>query len=225
MVHRKQPGGALLSEEGTSSAALSSPPKRRSRASFKATKLPYSLSQLILQAVETCSARKGLSLAALKKHLAETGYNVHKNNSRLKRELTNLVSHGLLTRVSGTTGATGSFKRSRPRKKTGKPEPEKKKAVVAKKSPRANKEPHKQQQQPVNKPKNLHRQSTANAGGKKNQLKNHPAGSNRNVPAKGARRKSTPRLDFTVKYPSAGTAAFKFLRHSVKAEAAPSDAQ
>ncbi|XP_060094753.1 histone H1t-like [Heteronotia binoei] len=193
MVNGKQLDDSLLSEEGASgSATPASPvPKKRGRicSSYKAMKPPYSLSQLILQAFETCSARKGLSLAGLKKHLAEIGYNVHRHNSRLKRELNNLVSHGLLTRVSGTSGASGSFRFSGQMKKTGKSEPDKKeKAVAAKKSPKMNREQKKAQKQqpPINKSKNLQRK---NSGGK-NQPNNHPKGSNRNASGvKGRRRK------------------------------------
>ncbi|XP_048343223.1 testis-specific H1 histone-like [Sphaerodactylus townsendi] len=192
MAQGEQLGDALLVEEETSRAVLSTSPKKRgkSSASYKATKLPYSLSQLILQAVESCAGRKGLSLPALKKQLTEAGYNLRRNSRRLKRELNTLVSHGLLTRVAGTTGASESFKA----KKAGKSEPGKKTkaAAAAKKSPKVNREPPKKKAQkkqaPANKPRNLHRRSTANSG-KKNPLNSHPAGSNRSAPVKRTRRK------------------------------------
>lgn len=196
MVNGKQVGGALLSEEGTSGTTRASPglPEKRgkTRASDKARKSPYSLSQQILQAFESCTARKGFSVVALKKHLAETGYNAHRHNSRLKRELNSLVSHGLLTRVSGTSGASGSFRFNRQGGKTGKSEPEKRKkaATTAQISPRVNREPPKaQRKQPqANKPKRQ-RKSAANPG-KKSQRNSRFAGSNRDVQRKkGARRK------------------------------------
>uniref|UniRef100_A0A8C5T1R1 H15 domain-containing protein n=1 Tax=Laticauda laticaudata TaxID=8630 RepID=A0A8C5T1R1_LATLA len=49
------------------------------------------------------------SLAALKKSLAASGYDVEKNNSRLKLVLRSLVTKGMLLQIKGT-GASGSFK-------------------------------------------------------------------------------------------------------------------
>ncbi|ETE65548.1 Histone H1.4, partial [Ophiophagus hannah] len=55
------------------------------------------------------SARGGISLAALKKSLAASGYDVEKNNSRIKLGLKSLVTKGTLLQTKGT-GASGSFK-------------------------------------------------------------------------------------------------------------------
>ena len=49
------------------------------------------------------------SLAALKKALAAAGYDVEKNNSRIKLGLKSLVGKGTLVQTKGT-GASGSFK-------------------------------------------------------------------------------------------------------------------
>lgn len=122
------------------------------------SRLSGSLSQLILQAFESCAnARKILSLLAIKKSLTEAGYAMTKNNQRLKRELCNLVSHGLLIRVSGS-GASGSFRlNSSQARRSGRAEPgQKKKAMTPKKSPARKREPQKKprkKQPAVSKPK------------------------------------------------------------------------
>jgi histone H1/5 len=67
------------------------------------------VSELIVQAVSSSTERSGVSLAALKKVLAATGYDVDKNNSRIKLGLKSLVSKGTLVQTRGT-GASGSFK-------------------------------------------------------------------------------------------------------------------
>ncbi|KAK2544222.1 hypothetical protein Q9966_002223 [Columba livia] len=83
--------------------------------------------------------RKGLSLAALKKALAAGGYDVEKNNSRIKLGLKSLVSKGTLVQTKGT-GASGSFRLS---KKPGevKEKPLKKRAAAAKPKKPAAKKP------------------------------------------------------------------------------------
>ncbi|XP_008634874.1 PREDICTED: histone H1.11L [Corvus brachyrhynchos] len=109
--------------------------------------------QLITKAVSASQERKGLSLAALKKALAAGGYDVEKNNSRIKLALKTLVGKGILVQTRGV-GASGSFRLSKkpgeakkvPKKKTSATKPKKpaakkpttaaKKAVAAKKSPK-----------------------------------------------------------------------------------------
>ncbi|XP_009584580.1 PREDICTED: histone H1, partial [Fulmarus glacialis] len=49
-----------------------------------------SVTELITKAVSASKERKGLSLAALKKALAAGGYDVEKNNSRIKLGLKSL---------------------------------------------------------------------------------------------------------------------------------------
>ncbi|XP_063785930.1 histone H1B-like [Pseudophryne corroboree] len=68
-----------------------------------------SVSELILRAVAASKERSGVSLAAMKKALAAGGYDVEKNNSRIKVGVKGLVTKGTLTQVKGT-GASGSFK-------------------------------------------------------------------------------------------------------------------
>ncbi|XP_029418842.1 histone H1t-like, partial [Nannospalax galili] len=67
-----------------------------------------SVSRLIPEAWSSSLERADTSLAALKKALA-AGYDVDKNNSRIKLGLKSLVSKGTLVQTKGT-GAAGSFK-------------------------------------------------------------------------------------------------------------------
>ncbi|KAL2791407.1 histone H1.2 [Daubentonia madagascariensis] len=102
------------------------------------------VSELITKAVAASKERSGVSLAALKKALAAAGYDVEKNNSRIKLGLKSLVSKGTLVQTKGT-GASGSFKLNKkatsaevkPKaKKTGAAKP-KKPAGAAKKPKKA----------------------------------------------------------------------------------------
>ncbi|NP_001243880.1 histone H1t [Equus przewalskii] len=79
-----------------------------------------SVSKLITEALSVSQERAGMSLAALKKALAAAGYDVEKNNRRIKLGLKSLVSKGTLVQTRGT-GASGSFKLS----KKATPEPAK----------------------------------------------------------------------------------------------------
>lgn len=125
-------------------ASTAKAPKKKSAS--KAKKAGPSVSDLILKSVAASNERKGVSLAALKKALAGGGYDVEKNNSRVKLALKALVKKGSLVQTKGT-GASGSFKVSKggavkkpvnkPEVKAKKPAPKKpaKKAVKAKKAP------------------------------------------------------------------------------------------
>ncbi|KAK1328815.1 hypothetical protein QTO34_010984 [Cnephaeus nilssonii] len=85
--------------------------KKPAKAAATARKKPAgpSVSELLVQAVAASKERSGVSLAALKKALAAAGYDVDKNNSRIKLGLKSLVSKGTLLQTKGT-GASGSFK-------------------------------------------------------------------------------------------------------------------
>lgn len=72
----------------------------------------FSVSKLIPEALSMSQERAGMSLAALKKALAAAGYDVEKNNSRIKLALKRLVNKGVLVQTKGT-GASGSFKLSK----------------------------------------------------------------------------------------------------------------
>ncbi|XP_004717868.1 histone H1.5 isoform X2 [Echinops telfairi] len=94
----------------------------------KATGPP--VSELITKAVSASKERNGLSLAALKKALAAGGYDVEKNNSRIKLGLKSLVNKGILVQTKGT-GASGSFKLNK-KAGSGEVKPKAKKTGAAK---------------------------------------------------------------------------------------------
>lgn len=71
-----------------------------------------SVSKLITEALSVSQERAGMSLTALKKALSAAGYDVEKNNSRIKLGLKGLVSKGILVQTRGI-GASGSLKLSK----------------------------------------------------------------------------------------------------------------
>lgn len=120
-------------------ATTAKAPKKKSAAKLR--KSGPSVSDLILKAVSASNERKGVSLSALKKALSNGGYDVERNNSRVKIALKALVKKGSLVQTKGT-GASGSFKVSKggavkkPAKKSDvkakKPAPKKPAAKAAK---------------------------------------------------------------------------------------------
>ncbi|KAF4070257.1 hypothetical protein AMELA_G00292980 [Ameiurus melas] len=118
-------------------AAPAKAPKKK--AVSKAKKAGPSVGELIVKAVSSSKERSGVSLAALKKALAAGGYDVDKNNSRVKLAVKGLVTKGTLVQTKGT-GASGSFKLAK--KQTEAKKPVKKAAPKAKK-PAAAKKPKK----------------------------------------------------------------------------------
>ncbi|NXU98583.1 H110 protein, partial [Cettia cetti] len=119
--------------------AAAKKPKKTASGSKARKPAGPSVTELITKAVSASKERKGLSLAALKKALAAGGYDVEKNNSRIKLGLKSLVSKGTLVQTKGT-GASGSFRLS---KKTGevKEKAPKKRAAAAKPKKPAAKKP------------------------------------------------------------------------------------
>ncbi|KAG7246121.1 hypothetical protein CRUP_000275, partial [Coryphaenoides rupestris] len=81
----------------------------KKKTAAKPRKAGPSLGDLIVKVVSASKERNGLSLPALKKRLAADGYDVEKNNSRVKIALKNLLKKGTLVNSKGT-GASGSFK-------------------------------------------------------------------------------------------------------------------
>ncbi|XP_016385100.1 histone H1-like [Sinocyclocheilus rhinocerous] len=96
----------------TAPAPAAAPAKAQKKKAAKAKKPGPSVSDLIVKAVGASNERRGVSLAALKKALAGGGYDVEKNNSRVKIALKSLVKKGALVQTKGT-GASGSFKVSK----------------------------------------------------------------------------------------------------------------
>jgi len=117
-------------------AAPAKAPKKKS--TVKAKKVGPGVGELIVSTVSASKERSGVSLAALKKALAAGGYDVEKNNSRVKTAIKSLVTKGTLVQVKGT-GASGSFKLNKQQAETKK-KPVKKAAPKAKK-PAAAKKP------------------------------------------------------------------------------------
>ncbi|XP_059966471.1 histone H1.4-like [Mesoplodon densirostris] len=110
-------------------SAEKTPVKEKARKSAGAVKRKTSrppVSELITKAVAASKECSGVSLAALKKALAAGGYDVEKNNSRIKLGLKSLVSKGTLVQTKGT-GASGSFKLNK-KSDTGEAKPKAKKA-------------------------------------------------------------------------------------------------
>ncbi|KAM4691998.1 histone H1-like [Rhinophrynus dorsalis] len=91
-----------------------------------------SISELIVKAVSASKERSGVSLAALKKTLAAGGYDVEKNNSRLKLALKALVTKETLIQLKGS-GASGSFKLNKKQLESKKAAAKKKEATKPKK--------------------------------------------------------------------------------------------
>ncbi|CAH2296647.1 histone H1-like [Pelobates cultripes] len=142
------------------SAAKKKQPKKATALKSRSVKSGPSVSELIVKAVSASKERSGVSLAALKKALAATGYDVEKNNSRLKLAVKSLVTKETLTQVKGS-GASGSFKlnkkqvesnekaakkeakpkKAAPKKATKSPKKSKKAPAGVKKSPKKAKKP------------------------------------------------------------------------------------
>ncbi|KAM4619869.1 histone H1-like [Polymixia lowei] len=141
-------------------APAPAPAKAPKKKAPRPKKAGPSVGELIVKAVSASKERSGVSLAALKKALAAGGYDVEKNNSRVKIAVKSLVTKGTLVQTKGT-GASGSFKMNKkvdaPAKKPAKkaaPKAKKpaakkatpkkaapKKAAAAKKSPKKAKKP------------------------------------------------------------------------------------
>lgn len=66
------------------------------------------VSKLIFQVVASTEKRSGVSLQALKKSVAATGYSLEKRKNHFKRVLRALVAKGLLRKLTGR-GLTGSY--------------------------------------------------------------------------------------------------------------------
>ncbi|CAL8289011.1 unnamed protein product [Boreogadus saida] len=116
--------------------AVASPAKAtKKKPAARPKRVGPSVSDLIVKAVAASKERSGVSLPALKKTLAADGYDVEKNNSRVKAAVRSLVTKGTLLQAKGT-GASGSFKISKEAKK---PAVAKKAAAPKAKKPAAKK--------------------------------------------------------------------------------------
>ncbi|CAL8385551.1 unnamed protein product [Gadus morhua 'NCC'] len=108
---------AKMVEVAPTAAAAAAPAKAtKKKPAAKPKKVGPSVGELIVEAVSASKERSGVSLPALKKSLAAAGYDVEKNNSRVKVAVKSLVAKGTLIQTKGT-GASGSFKVSKEAKK------------------------------------------------------------------------------------------------------------
>uniref|UniRef100_A0A3B3QVT6 Histone H1 n=1 Tax=Paramormyrops kingsleyae TaxID=1676925 RepID=A0A3B3QVT6_9TELE len=107
-----------MSEAAPAPAAAAPAKAPKKKAAAKPKKAGPSVGELIVKAVSASKEKNGLSLAALKKALAAGGYDVEKNNSRVKLALKGLVTKGTLLQTKGT-GASGSFKLNKKQVESG----------------------------------------------------------------------------------------------------------
>ncbi|XP_062866189.1 histone H1-like [Trichomycterus rosablanca] len=113
------------------SSAPAKAPKKKTAA--KPKKAGPSVGELIVKAVSASKERSGVSLAALKKALSAGGYDVEKNNSRVKLAVKSLVTKNILVQTKGT-GASGSFKLNKKQTEVKKPAAKKAAAPKVKKA-------------------------------------------------------------------------------------------
>ncbi|NXU17282.1 H101 protein, partial [Pardalotus punctatus] len=115
----------------TAAKAAAKKPKKAASGSKARKPAGPSVTELITKAVSASKERKGLSLAALKKTLRCDGYDVEKNNSRIKLALKSLVSKGTLVQTRGA-GASGSFRLNTKPGEATENAPKKRKAAATK---------------------------------------------------------------------------------------------
>ncbi|XP_024425996.1 histone H1t [Desmodus rotundus] len=107
-VDQAEPGPAFMGKP-----AVKRRGKKQKDVTGGSRKTPsLSVSKLITEALLVSPQRASMSLVALKKTLAAAGYDVNKNNSRIKLVLKSLVRKGTLVQTKGS-GASGSFKLSK----------------------------------------------------------------------------------------------------------------
>ncbi|KAJ8393179.1 hypothetical protein AAFF_G00068620 [Aldrovandia affinis] len=130
---REQSKGREMAEVSPAPAAAAPAKAPKKKAASKPKKAGPSVSDLIVKAVSASKERSGVSLAALKKALVAGGYDVEKNNSRVKLAVKSLVTKGTLLQTKGT-GASGSFKLNKKLAEVAaKKKPDKKAALKPKK--------------------------------------------------------------------------------------------
>ncbi|XP_056152543.1 histone H1-like [Lampris incognitus] len=135
-----------MAEEAPAQAAAAAPAKAPKKKAPRPKKVGPSVGELITKALAASKERGGMSLSAIKKALASSGYDVEKNNARVKAALKGLVTKETVVQMKGV-GASGSFKLNKKavEAKTTKPKkaapkakkPATKKAAAAKKPKKA----------------------------------------------------------------------------------------
>ncbi|XP_051899490.1 histone H1-like [Pristis pectinata] len=82
---------------------------KKKRRPYRHKKFGCTVAEQIMKAVAATKERRGLSVAAMKKMLSASGYNLARNNSRVNRAVRSLVSKGSLVQTAGS-GASGSVR-------------------------------------------------------------------------------------------------------------------
>lgn len=133
-------------------APAATPAKPAKKKVTKPKRVGPSTRELVVKAIAASKERSGMSLAALKKALIAGGYDVEKNNARIKNTIKTLVANEVLDRTKGT-GASGSFRISKKADKKAK------KAAARKAAPKV-KKPAAKKTAAVKKPKTAAKKST-----------------------------------------------------------------
>ncbi|XP_062826437.1 histone H1 [Anolis carolinensis] len=110
---------APVAAESSAAPAPKAPAKKVGGAAKAKKSSGPSVTELLTQAGSASKECGGISLAALKKSLAAAGYNVEKNNSRIKLGLKSLVTNGTLVQTKSTS-TSGSFKLNKKQASEGK---------------------------------------------------------------------------------------------------------
>ncbi|XP_066528932.1 histone H1-like [Hoplias malabaricus] len=180
-----------MAEVAPAPAAAAPAKATKKKAAARPKKSAPSVGELIVKAVSESKERSGVSLAALKKALAAGGYDVEKNNSRVKAAVKSLVTKGTLVQTKGT-GASGSFKLNKKQSEAKKP--------AKKVAPKA-KKPAAKKPAAAKKPKKVAAKKPAAAAAKKSPKKvKKPAAAKKVAKSpKKAKKPATPKKAKTVK--------------------------
>ncbi|KAJ7313177.1 hypothetical protein JRQ81_004451 [Phrynocephalus forsythii] len=192
--------------------ASKAPVKKAAGGSSKPRAKPSgpSVTELLTQAVSASKERSGVSLAALKKSLAAAGYDVEKNNSRIKLGLKGLVSKGTLVQTKGT-GASGSFKLNK--KQQHQAAEGKEKAAAAKKKAAAAKAKKPVAKKPAGAAAKKAKKAASTAGAKKSvKAAKKPSGAAKKAASKSPQKSKVTKPKKTTKSPA------KAVKPKVKAK-------
>ncbi|XP_032903365.1 histone H1-like [Amblyraja radiata] len=102
------PPPPLLLPEETDSLDIAVAVKKKRRP-YRHRKFGCTVAEQIMRAVAATKERRGLSVAAVKKLLSASGYDLARHNTRVNRAVRTLVSKGSLVQTTGS-GASGSVR-------------------------------------------------------------------------------------------------------------------
>ena len=103
LIHRSLSRTLIVRHHDTMAevAPAPAPAKSPKKKAPRPKKTGPSVGELIVKSITASKEKKGVSLAALKKALAAGGYDVEKNNARVKVAIKSLVSKGTLVQTKG----------------------------------------------------------------------------------------------------------------------------